>query len=350
MKKVFFLVFMYVVQLCATPQFAKDYDVSCSTCHSAIPVLNETGRKFLRDGLRFSFHEKTTWQRFTEDSNTTYIPATLVVSVKYNSVKEDVKAAVKPFFAATLTNEDSIFFSFGKTKNIYYQKNLNKQNHVLRGGFLSVYTQLSSIDKIFSVTGIASNNDDCTSVFKTPLQKASIQSIKGIDYSYKRGNTMMLLSLGVTQDNTRRKNCFTSYDLDYKDKTQISAAIKHSIYGYNLGFIYGKIKDSDMTDYSLLSFLDKDFEVISLHLAYVYKKDKSFNYQGVESMLSYRYDDTLFFKTAGSYDNDEFFNNSSITIGFEKVYKHFIFSCYVGSRENMDNRESTFQTSVSMYF
>jgi hypothetical protein len=350
MKKILSILLLTVVHLYATPQFAREYNVKCSACHSAVPVLNETGRDFLRNGLRFSFNEKTTLQKLTEDRNTTYIPAAILLGVKYNSVRSDVKVAVKPFIAGTLTSEDSLFLTFGKSKNIYYQKNLHKQNHVIRAGFLSVYTQLSSINKIFSGTGTTCNNDDCTNIFKTPLQKASIKSLKGVEYSYKRSNSIFLLSLGVTQDNTKRKTCVDKYDLDYANRAQIAASFKHSFYGYNIGVIYGKIKNSELTDYSIVSFLDKDFEIFSTHFAYVYKKDKDFNYQGVEGMVSYRYDDTAFIKMTGSYDNDDLYNNSSTTLGFEKIFNHLLFSSYIGYRYNQNIEETTFQSTLSLYF
>jgi len=350
MKKIISILLLTALHLYATPQFAREYNVQCSACHSAVPVLNETGRDFLRNGLRFSFDEKTTLQKLTEDRNTTYIPAAILLGVKYNSIRSDVKVAVKPFIAGTLTKEDSLFLTVGKNKNIYYQKNLHQQNHVIRAGFLSVYTQLSSINKIFSGTGTSCNNDDCTNIFKTPLQKASIQSLKGVEYSYKRADSLLLLSLGRTQDNTNRKTCVDKYDLDYANRTQIAASLKHSFNGYNLGIVYGKLQNSELTDYSIVSFLDKDFERFSAHIAYIYKKDKDFDYHGAEGMVSYKYDDTAFIKTTCSYDDDNLYNNSSATIGFEKFFNHILFSSYIGYRYNQDIEDTTFQATLSLYF
>ena len=350
MKIVSLLLFIYIVNLYATPQFAKEYNVNCSACHSAVPVLNETGRGFLRDGFRFSVEEKTTLQKVTEDSNTTYIPIAVMLSAQYNNITDSVKAGIKPFMAGTLTKSDSFFVSWGKSKNIYYQKNIEKEKHVIRTGFLSVYTQVSSINRISAGTGASCNDDSCDNIFKTPIQKSSIKGIKGADYSYKNGDTLALISIGRTQDNTNTKKCVDSYDIDYADKTQLSLALKQSFYNYNLGVIYSTIQDSELTNYSLISFLEKDFTQISFHIAYIYRDDILFTYQGFESMLSYRYDSELFFKSFYSYDEDYSYDNQSFMLGFEKNYKNFILSLYAGARKNSDIDESLLKTAVKIYF
>ncbi len=42
----------------ATPEFTREYSISCSTCHTMVPILNDTGKSFLRNGLRFSSSEQ----------------------------------------------------------------------------------------------------------------------------------------------------------------------------------------------------------------------------------------------------------------------------------------------------
>ena len=350
MNKIFLLLLFYALQLFATPQFTKEYHIQCNACHSAFPVLNETGRTFLRNGFRFSVDETTTWQKLTQESNTTYIPATVILNASYNSLTEKFKGGIKPFIAGTFTSSDSLFFSLGNNKNIYYQKNINEENHVIRAGFLSVYTQLSSVNKLASQMSVSCNEDNCENIFKTPIQKASLQSIKGVEYSYKKDNTLILASLGVTQDNTNNKVCVDAYDLDYASEPQIALGIKHTLKGYNVGIIYSKIKNADLTNYSLVSFLDKDFQPFAIHFAYIYKDDTNQNYYGLESMLSYTYDDTLYFKIFGSYDDDLLYSNASGSVGFEKIYNHFIISSYLTQRKNNALHETMLQTSLKLYF
>lgn len=42
----------------AIPAFARQNDLACSTCHSAWPLLNETGRKFKENGFKFARGEE----------------------------------------------------------------------------------------------------------------------------------------------------------------------------------------------------------------------------------------------------------------------------------------------------
>jgi hypothetical protein len=56
------IVFLYPVTAQAAPMFARQYGLSCVTCHSAFPKLNDFGKQFQDDNYRLSNWKDTTVQ------------------------------------------------------------------------------------------------------------------------------------------------------------------------------------------------------------------------------------------------------------------------------------------------
>lgn len=54
------IISFFSIQLCAAPMFARQYNVSCTTCHSAFPKLNEFGKEFMANNFRMPHWKSTT--------------------------------------------------------------------------------------------------------------------------------------------------------------------------------------------------------------------------------------------------------------------------------------------------
>ncbi|WP_373035837.1 hypothetical protein [Sulfurimonas sp.] len=56
----FSLIAFFSIELYAAPMFARKYNVSCTTCHSAFPKLNEYGKEFMSNNFRMPNWKDTT--------------------------------------------------------------------------------------------------------------------------------------------------------------------------------------------------------------------------------------------------------------------------------------------------
>ncbi len=54
------LISFFSLELCAAPMFARQYNISCTTCHSAFPKLNEFGKEFMSNNFRMPHWRDTT--------------------------------------------------------------------------------------------------------------------------------------------------------------------------------------------------------------------------------------------------------------------------------------------------
>jgi len=250
-------VLLSTMKISATPQFAREYGVACSTCHTMIPTLNETGKNFLRDGFRFSQEETPTLKKLIDpkDGEKRPIPLAVMLNANYDSQSEDIQEKVKLYTGGTITNNLSFFgltkanfngnnddksdFFTQSSSRAYFQLNLKGNEHVFRTGLISPLTQFGNIEKATADSGLkghnaqdndqAGNNQNYNynkygyedsgnggtggyaqdndnghqggSNYKTPVQNASIGNVKGVEYSYLYNDKLMfLVSYGKSID------------------------------------------------------------------------------------------------------------------------------------------------------
>jgi len=386
------LLFVANSSLFATPQFAREHNLDCSSCHTNLPMLNDMGKTFLRNGFRFSKEDRTSLSKALnkKDDNSTYIPIGLMLGIGYNSATEDLKPKIKLFSAGSLTSNLSYFLSINKENpKGYFQYNINESEQVFRVGILSPFTQLGNINKLSTNSGLKGNNGSDgknqnqknnrangngngknsngngggNQPYKTPIQNSYFRDYKGIEYSYLYDySTLFLISFGKTLDNSTKKKKDTSsnnnaqndQDPDSADKEQLITAIRYqTTNGYYIGLMYDKIYDSEKTNYSIIAFLEKDFDKFLLNISYIYKnnKDDIKNYYGIENTLSYKIDETSNIKFIVNIDEDEeSFENRGYSIGYSKLYKDILFNIAQAKRKTITKDEDIFQVSINMFF
>lgn len=65
----------------AIPAFSRQTEKSCSTCHQALPKLNQTGQSFRTNGFRFP--EDKEWTDI-QDMKHVRVSARIIVEAEYN--------------------------------------------------------------------------------------------------------------------------------------------------------------------------------------------------------------------------------------------------------------------------
>jgi len=263
-KLLIFGIILYTTQSFATPQFAREYNVDCTTCHSMIPTLNETGKSFLRNGFRFTSDDKPTLKKIInpDKDESRPIPFSVMLNANYDTNSEDFQTKVKLYTGGTVTKNLSFFgltkdnfnsnnnndnqelFS-QKSSRFYGQLNFDGDKHVIRVGLISPLTEFGNIQKAFADSGLKghnttnqSNNQNSSGSqgsnshrqkygqntqqgqrqnnmdgmnghghskgnthYQTPIQNASIGNMKGLEYSYLFNNKLMaLISYGESID------------------------------------------------------------------------------------------------------------------------------------------------------
>jgi len=257
-------IMLYTTKSFAIPEFAREYSVDCTTCHTMVPTLNETGKSFLRNGLRFSSGDRPTLKKIInpEKGESRPIPLSIIAKGTYDTNSEDYQSKLKLYTAGTVTKNLSFFgvtkdnlnsnnggdnqdlFS-QKSSRFYIQLNLQGDRHLVRGGLISPLTQFGNILKSSADSGLKGNNiknqqnssnfrgrnnqnqkygtDNSNrnnqrqgqnsagrgfrgnNHYQTPIQNASIGIIKGVEYSYLFNNKLMaLVSYGKSIDRGNR--------------------------------------------------------------------------------------------------------------------------------------------------
>lgn len=81
----------------AVPAFARAYNKSCSTCHSAWPMLNATGRRFKENGYQFIRGKPDAMKTIGNTEIPITFPFATVVKFRPYDKKEDGDTAVRAF-------------------------------------------------------------------------------------------------------------------------------------------------------------------------------------------------------------------------------------------------------------
>jgi len=323
------------VNLYATPNFAREYQADCSTCHTMIPLLNDTGKSFLRNGFRFSSEETPSLKKMIspKEGEKRHIPLAIMLNANYDSQKEDFQEKVKLYGGGTVSKNLSFFaltkdtfnennknnsndrdFFEQSTSRAYLQLNFKDDKHVIRAGLMSPLTQFGNIIKASADSGLKGHNSNTQTdknngqnhqkygngnnrgqngnnaqgqgkrygadKFMTPLQQSAIGNIKGVEYSYLANNKLMLLASygeniekgnGNSQENRGNGN-YTHINLDDSDDYQFVSGVKYNMdNGLKIGLIYNKYKKNGISNESSLLPIEKDFDKFSLIATLVYK-------------------------------------------------------------------------------
>jgi hypothetical protein len=342
----FFLLFLSYAE--ATPQFARETNLSCLSCHTSVPMLNAKGRAFLENDFTF-YKQKTTLSHLLhQDVNERYIPLAVIAGLNYSSATTKFKPEIKILSGGTL-HEDVAYF-IGKSKYLSYKT--PSKTHKLRGGILSVFTPVSSIGRIPMATGMQCNEDDCDVKYKTPLQHLQVGLFKGIEYSFNMPNMTLALSVGKTLDNLAKMTCIDDEDRDNVSQTAFSVALRYDLMsGFRIGGIYEKLPDSLLTQESGVVFLERNFEVFSLYLSMLYKDNYAQNYFGSENMLTYKTSENSLVKLTASVDEIEHdMQNYSYSVGGDYYLNHLIFNLSGGRRYYDNSSEDIYKLSAKIYF
>ena len=197
----------------AIPQFAREYQTSCFTCHTNIPMLNETGESFLRNGFRFSPEDPASLKEFITHGERQYEPLGAMVGVNYSDKNKnnELTGKVKLYFAGTLNKYLSVFAMSRQNINTdnpnapklfqedssiaYVNLAFNEPEHLLRAGLMAPFTQLGNIQRSFAdsaLHGLPSGSKG-KDMYKSPLQRAGLGNFKGAEYSYLYNNKLLFL-------------------------------------------------------------------------------------------------------------------------------------------------------------
>ncbi|MRJ02570.1 MAG: hypothetical protein GXO19_03225 [Epsilonproteobacteria bacterium] len=205
----------------ALPQFAREYQTDCSTCHTNIPMLNETGESFLRNGFRFSPEDLPSLKEFIVHGERQYEPFGALLGLTYRdkTERESLSGKVKLYFAGTLNKTISLFASSRQninTKNprapklfeeqssrAYIQLVHNEPDHLLRAGLMLPFTQWGNLARSFTDSGLHGimRGIPGREQYRSPLQRTGLGSYKGAEYSYLHdGKLLFLISYGDPTD------------------------------------------------------------------------------------------------------------------------------------------------------
>jgi hypothetical protein len=347
MRKLLFF-FFFLSYANATPQFARETQLSCLSCHTSVPMLNDTGRAFLKNNFSFYKQETTLSRVLHQDTNETYIPLAIIAGVNYSSATEEYKPEIKILSAGTLDKDVAYFI--GKSKYLSY--NTPSDRHKIRGGILSAYTPISSINKIPMATGMQCNKDDCDVKYKSPLQHLQMGLFKGVEYSYNIPNATLSISAGKTVDNLAKMDCIDTEDRDNASQTAFSLALRYDFSnGYRVGGMYEQLPDSLLTRYSGVVFLEKNFTDFSLYLSMLYKNNYQDDYSGSENMLTYKLNENSLVKMTASIDQlAGSMENYSYSLGYDHYFSHIILNASGGIRYYNDESEDIYKLSAKLYF
>ena len=418
--------------LFATPEFAREQSADCSVCHTNIPMLNETGQSFLRNGFRFSFDDPTTVDNVLKGKTdgSKHIPLAMMLRQSYSSQQHKVTEKVKLYTGGSLTKNISFFgltqkvynhqdnsnapeYFEGKSSRAYFQINIEDNQHVVRVGLLSPFTQFGNIVKSSADSGLKGGDgeneqngkgmDDNSHFqtkkygqgngqgqgqgqgqgngqgngqgqgqnefaqrgnqrYKTPLQISAFSKFKGVEYSYLYNSKwLLLLSYGrpideSNQDNSKgyAKGRVSDQSHNSDDEYQFVSGIRYyTDSGYKIGLMYNKFQAKRENTFSLLLPIEKEFDKFILNSTLVYKNNKDQNdYYGIENSIVYSLNENSYIRAIFNMDRDENKDeNYGYSLSYSTVYKEMAMFHLAAIRKDTSNDDDDLiQASISLLF
>ena len=335
-----FLLAVFTLNLEANPTFARQYNLSCSACHSQLPALNDMGLSFLRNGFRTSKYDTTALQSLLDsNSSKRHYPIGAMIGLADNSSSDEVGQPVKLYLSGTITDSLSLMaltkeaFSSDKSdqrlfrsnnSQAYFQYNFLEAKHTFRVGLLSRLTQLGNIQRSMANSGLNAAGGHGKNYF-SPLQHANVKNIKGAEYSYLDNNMLILFSYGET------------IDLQDRSRHAFLSGIRYATASnYKIGLIYNYLDWKDDDYYSLILPIEKEYGMFTWNSSLVYANDSGEDYFGLENAFTFPLRDMEHIRAIINVDRDENDNNNvGYSLGYSKIYKMFTFSV-VASRIDTD--------------
>ncbi len=327
-----FLLAVFTLNLEANPTFARQYNLSCSACHSQLPALNDMGLSFLRNGFRMSKYDTTALQGLLDsNSSARHYPIGAMVGLADNSNGDEVKQLVKLYLSGTITDSlslmsstkeafssdksDQKLFQSGNSQS-YFQYNFLEAKHVFRVGLLSRLTQLGNIQRSMANSGLNAAGGHEKNYF-SPLQHADIKKIKGAEYSYLHDNNLLFLfSYGETIEKQDKSNHAFLGGIRYATASN-----------YKIGLVYNYIDEKDDDYYSLILPVEKEYDIFTWNTSLVYANDSGGDYLGLENAFTFPLRDMEHVRAIINADRDENDNsNFGYSLGYNRIYKMFSFS------------------------
>ena len=361
------LIGVFTLNLEATPSLARQYDMTCSACHSQVPALNDMGLGFLRNGLRTSKFDTTALKSaldFNATSGSGFFPIGAMAGVSDNSKSDSMNTLAKLYLTGTLTDslalwasskehfnpdkDDQKLFESGNSQ-LYFQYNILEAKHAIRVGLFSPLTQLGNVHRSMGHSGLHGGEGHGLNYFP-PLHYANVSKIKGAEYSYLFDNNVMLLASYGEQV---RGHHGKGHEYSTKDDNDafLAAVTYRTESNYKVGLIYNHTERDDETFYSLILPVEKEFTSFIWNSSLVYANDSNEEYIGLENALTFPIGDMEHIKAIFNVDNDEFDNtNLGYSLGYTKIYNMFFFSA-VASRVNTEAYDSSkFMGSIQLIF
>ncbi len=379
----------------ATPEFAREYSVSCSTCHTMVPILNDTGKSFLRNGLRFSSSDKPTLKKIInpDKGSSRPIPISVVLNGNYDTASEDFQTKVKLYGGGTITDNISIFGmtkdnlksnNRGDNQEIFSQKssrlygkiNIDGEKHAIRVGLISPLREFGNIFKISSDSSLQGNSSKSkdensnreynrqqkygdnsrnqnsdrsrnSKTYKTAVQNASIKTIKGIEYSYLFNNKLLaLVSYGesIESSNSRQQD---------SDNYQFTGGLQYKAdNGYSIEVIYNRYETAQSDNFSITIPIEKSFNSAQIISALVYKDgvDSEDSYYGIENSIIYSISAKDYIRGIVDYGIEDDEDSYGLSLTYSKEFKYMIFHITGARKDSGDSGENIFSSSISVLF
>ena len=380
----FLMLFGILTQLQATPIFAEQYKMQCNSCHNMMPTLNKTGLKFLRNGFRFSTHDKTLAEAFLDanSSKTRVLPIHGLIGVNADTKNRSDVEKLNVYFGGSMTETLSLFAVTRSTYNTasdhnlfgesnsraYVQWNPTKNAQVIKVGWMDPLTMFSNLnrsvmDNALMGSGLLKKapktvvkpewvgvkplppepSEDATpqqikryNIAKMPKQPymlpvpyAGTSLVKGVEYSYlDNDKTLILVNFGIPS---------AQYYADDNDIKLTTGIELRDISGYNIGVVYMHQELANIDTDSLLIPIEKEFfnGELLFQQSFVYKDTNQFDkpYYGSQTTFVYEIDDQSQVRAIAAFDQDEAEHfNAGYSITYSKIWKERYLVHLTGAR------------------
>lgn len=401
----FITTILYTTKSFAIAEFAREYSVDCTTCHTMIPSLNETGKSFLRNGFRFSSEDSPTLKKIItpKQNESRPIPFSIIVKGSYDTNSEDYQSKIKLYTAGTVTKNISFFGvtkdnlnsnNRGDNQNLFTQKssrayielNLEEDKHQIRAGLISPLTQFGNILKSSADSGLkghnsqnepkhqnkqnsqrgngynhqkyATNNRNSqkkrqNSHYQTPIQNSYIGNIKGIEYSYLLNNKLMaMVSYGKSiEKRENAQNRMQQYSSN--DNYQFTSGLKYNTDNrVSFGIVYNRFEKMEQDNFSILIPIEKEFDTTQIVSTLVYrdKTKKEDEYYGIENSIIYAITPNDYIRAIVNYGLEDNKNSYGLSLTYSKAYRYMLFHLTGARRDNQDSGENLLLGSISLMF